>query len=82
MSGAERTPEATPGVAAGRWRWPRIVWLCAAVSAIAAVTLLLLFGITLWTLAGLIFLIVCPAVAAGVLIVERIDDPRRRRQRR
>lgn len=48
-----------------------LVWLCIAVSVVAAVAILLLFGLSLWTLLALIFLIACPAVVAWALVVQR-----------
>jgi Flp pilus assembly protein TadB len=50
---------------------PNFVWVCVAVGVIAAVTVLILFGPSLWTLLGIFFLIACPAMAVWVLSVER-----------
>ena len=48
-----------------------LVWLCMAVSIVAAVAILLLFGLSWWTLVALIFLIACPAIVAWALVVQR-----------
>lgn len=50
---------------------PGFVWVCVAVGVIAAVTVLIVFGPSLWTLLGIFFLIVCPTMAVWVLGVER-----------
>ncbi len=45
--------------------------LCVAVGAIATAVLLLLFGLTMWTLLALVFLIACPAVVIWALAISR-----------
>jgi Flp pilus assembly protein TadB len=49
----------------------RLLWICGAVGALAAVTILLLFGISTWTAIAFVVLRACPAVVAWVLAVER-----------
>lgn len=48
----------------------RIIWLCAAVGAIAAIAVLFLFGWSLWTAIAIAILIACPTVVALALRVQ------------
>ncbi len=49
----------------------RILWLCPIIGLIAGAVVLWLFGLTLWTAAGIMFLIACPLVVVWVLAMAR-----------
>ena len=53
----------------------RLLWICGAVGVLATATILLLFGISIWTAIGIVLLLACPAVVAWVLVVERKQRP-------
>ena len=49
----------------------RILWLCPAIGLIAGAVVLWLFGLTLWTALGIMFLVACPLVVVWVLVIAR-----------
>jgi Flp pilus assembly protein TadB len=53
----------------------RLLWICGAIGVLAAVTILLLFGISTWTAIAFVVLLACPAVVAWVLVAERKQRP-------
>jgi hypothetical protein len=56
---------------------PRPMLWCIAIGFAAAATILLLYGLSLWTLLAAGLLIACPAVVAWILILERGYSPAR-----
>ena len=59
-----------------------LVWVCPAVSLAAALTILLVFGLSLWSVIGIAIVIACPFVVAWVLVVDRQSTVPRERSRR
>jgi hypothetical protein len=49
----------------------RVFWLCMPIGIIAAIVILLSFGLSWWSAVAIAFLIACPAVVIWVLVVER-----------
>ena len=49
----------------------RILWLCPAIGLIGGAVILWLFGVSLWTAVGIMFLIACPLVVVWVLATAR-----------
>lgn len=49
----------------------RILWLCPAIGLIAGAVVLWLFGLSLWTAVGIMFLVACPLVVVWVLAIAR-----------
>lgn len=49
----------------------RLLWICSLVGLLAAVLVLALFGLNLWSVVVLAFLIVCPLAVIWVLMLER-----------
>jgi hypothetical protein len=60
-----------PHPGAERRRMPHLMRWCIAVGVIAAAAILLLYGLSLWTLLAAGLLVACPAVIGWVLITER-----------
>jgi Flp pilus assembly protein TadB len=53
----------------------RLLWICGAIGVLAAVTILLLFGISTWTAIAFVVLLACPTVVAWMLVAERKQRP-------
>jgi Flp pilus assembly protein TadB len=60
-----------PQPRAERRRMPHLMRWCIFVGVVAAATILLLYGLSAWTLLAAALLIACPAVIGWVLIIER-----------
>jgi membrane protein implicated in regulation of membrane protease activity len=53
----------------------RLLWVCAAIGVVAAVTILLLFGVSTWTAIAFVLLLACPAAIAWALAADRKQRP-------
>jgi len=49
----------------------RLFWLCVPLGIVAAMVLLLLFGLSWWSAVAIAFLVACPMVVAWALFAER-----------
>jgi len=49
----------------------RILWICPVIGLIAGAVVLWLFGLTLWTALGIMFLVACPLVVVWVMVIAR-----------
>lgn len=59
-----------------------LFWVCPAVSLAAAMIIVLVFGLSLWSAIGIAIVIACPFVVAWVLIIGRQSNvPAERSQR-
>jgi uncharacterized membrane protein len=56
----------------------RLFWLCIPIGIIAAIVILLLFGLAWWSAVAIAFLIACPLVVAGVIVAEHVLPSSRR----
>jgi predicted cobalt transporter CbtA len=59
----------------------RLLWLCVPIGIVAAVVILLLFGLSLWLALAIAVLIVCPLVVVWVLVAGRGFPGSQRRKR-
>lgn len=75
MSQASRPPPASFTSEISRTLRDRLLWICPLVGLIAAAAVLWLFGLTLWTGLGVLFLITCPLVVVWILAIERRQGP-------
>lgn len=53
----------------------RLLWTCPIVGFIAAAVIFWLFGVMLWTVIAVVFLIACPLVVVWILAIERRQAP-------
>lgn len=56
----------------------QMLWACAIIGLIAAVVVLWIFGVNLWTVIVFILLIGCPGVIGWLLVIDRQSTTRRK----
>ena len=61
-----------------RAQWGRWVWLCPLLATAAAVGILALWGLTLWTAIGVALFLVCPAIIIWAMLYFGRDETRDR----